>query len=101
MEQEISRLRRLNIGAGILHTVSFLAILLLSNNFSLPVNATYLTDAQSDARYVPRGAGSTNVRWDAAKGFQFYAPETGKWHTLVAVLVGGVPMPMLAPEGDA
>jgi hypothetical protein len=52
MEQEISRLRRLNIGAGILHLVSFVAILLLSNNFSLPVQATYLTDAPGLGKFT-------------------------------------------------
>ena len=45
MDKAIAQLRRLNIAAGVLHLVSFVAILLLSNNFSLPVQATYLTDA--------------------------------------------------------
>lgn len=45
MEQSFLRLRKLNISAGVLHFVSFMAILLLANDASLPVRATYLTEA--------------------------------------------------------
>jgi hypothetical protein len=45
MEQSFLRLRKLNISAGTLHFVSFMAILLLANDASLPVRATYLTEA--------------------------------------------------------
>jgi hypothetical protein len=44
-ELETAQLRKRNLIAGTLHSVSFIAILLLSNNASLPVTATYLTDA--------------------------------------------------------
>ena len=42
---ESAQLRKRNLIAGTLHSISFIAILLLSNNASLPVTATYLTDA--------------------------------------------------------
>ena len=43
MDPQIAKLRRLNIGAGCLHLVSFVAILLLANDAKLPVRAIYLT----------------------------------------------------------
>ena len=57
MDKGIAQLRRLNIAAGVLHLVSFVAILLLSNNFSLPVQATYLTDAPGRGKFT----GSINL----------------------------------------
>lgn len=51
MDQEITRLRRLNIGAGFLHLVSFVAVLALANGFSLPVVATYLTEAPGSGNF--------------------------------------------------
>ncbi len=45
MEAELKSLRKLNLRAGILHWLSFFAILLLANDASLPVNATYMTEA--------------------------------------------------------
>lgn len=45
MEQDTARLRRLNVMAGCLHLASLIAILLLANDASLPVRATYLTEA--------------------------------------------------------
>ena len=42
-EQTTSRLKRLNRNAGILHLVSGIAILALSNSFSLPVIGSYIT----------------------------------------------------------
>ena len=44
-ETETAQLRKRNLIAGTLHSLSFIAILLLSNSASLPVTATYLTDA--------------------------------------------------------
>ncbi len=38
-----AHLRTWNVVAGMLHLVSLIAILLLSNNFSLPVTATYMS----------------------------------------------------------
>ena len=51
MDQEINKLRRLNIGAGILHLVSLVAVLALATGFSLPVVATYLTEAPGSGNF--------------------------------------------------
>lgn len=51
MDPRHSALRRLNLIAGSLHLVSFIAILLLSNDASLPVTATYLTEAPGTGNF--------------------------------------------------
>ena len=51
MEPEIIKLRKLNLVAGFLHLASLAAILLLSNDASLPVNATYLTEAPGTGNF--------------------------------------------------
>ena len=51
MDPQFSKLRRLNVIAGCLHLVSFVAILVLSNDASLPVRATYLTDAPGTGNF--------------------------------------------------
>ena len=45
MRKEITAqsLRKINIYAGLLHTVQMLAVLFLSNDFKLPINATYMS----------------------------------------------------------
>ena len=45
MKKEITpvSLRKLNIYAGLLHLVQMLAVLFLSNDFKLPINATYMS----------------------------------------------------------
>ena len=52
MDLEIARLRRLNIIAGALHLLSLIGIVLLSNDASLPVTATYLTDAPGTGKFT-------------------------------------------------
>lgn len=52
MDLEIARLRKLNIIAGALHLLSLIGIILLSNDFSLPVTATYLTDAPGTGKFT-------------------------------------------------
>ena len=52
MNQRHSRLRTLNIPAGVLHLVSFVAILLLSTDVSLPVRATYLSEAPGTGNFA-------------------------------------------------
>ena len=42
-DQQIKPLRRWNLYAGFLHLFSMIAVLVLSNNFSLPVGAVYMT----------------------------------------------------------
>ena len=39
----MSGLRRINVIAGILHLVQMIVVLALSNDFALPVNATYMS----------------------------------------------------------
>ncbi len=51
MDPQFSKLRRLNVVAGCLHLASFIAILVLSNDASLPVRATYLTDAPGTGNF--------------------------------------------------
>lgn len=41
-KSEKDKLQKLNLGAGIFHFVSMLIVLAFANDFSLPVNATYL-----------------------------------------------------------
>lgn len=48
-DAQIKPLRKLNIFAGMLHLLSLIAILLLANNFSLPVTATYIVDKPGGA----------------------------------------------------
>ncbi len=45
MKKEITpnSLRKVNIYAGVLHFVQMIAVLLLSNDFTLPINATYMS----------------------------------------------------------
>ena len=45
MDTSLNKLRTLNRTAGFLHLASFIAIILLANDASLPVNATYMTEA--------------------------------------------------------
>lgn len=52
MDLEIARLQRLNIIAGALHLLSLIGIVLLSNDASLPVTATYLTDAPGTGKFT-------------------------------------------------
>jgi len=51
MDTSISKLRTLNRTAGLLHLASFIAIILLANDASLPVNATYLTEAPGTGNF--------------------------------------------------
>jgi len=51
MDPKILNLRKLNVIAGSLHLVSFIAILLLSNDTSLPVRATYLSEAPGTGNF--------------------------------------------------
>ncbi len=51
MDNTLQRLRKLNVIAGCMHLLSFLAILALSNDASLPVNAIYLTEAPGTGNF--------------------------------------------------
>jgi hypothetical protein len=51
MDEQLTKLRKLNLLAGCLHLVSFIAILALSNDAALPVRATYLTEAPGTGNF--------------------------------------------------
>ncbi|MFZ9355423.1 MAG: hypothetical protein ACO3BU_04235, partial [Ilumatobacteraceae bacterium] len=51
MEQRIAKLRRLNVFAGILHLASLIAILALATDVTLPVKATYLSEAPGTGNF--------------------------------------------------
>ena len=64
MDTEISKLRRLNLIAGLLHLASLIGIIALSNDASMPVRATYLTDAPTlDAFSDPVHLFNLNISW--------------------------------------
>ena len=48
-DRTLSRLRRYNLAMGMLHLVQGLAILVLSNDFALPVHATFMKGPPGDA----------------------------------------------------
>ena len=51
MDEGFLRLRRLNVVAGLLHLASLVAIVALANDASLPVRATYLTEAPGTGNF--------------------------------------------------
>ncbi|GIR36944.1 MAG: hypothetical protein CM15mP49_23290 [Actinomycetota bacterium] len=51
MSTDMQNLKKLNFRAGCLHLVSFVLILILSNDASLPVVATYLTEAPGTGNF--------------------------------------------------
>ena len=64
MDTEISKLRRLNLIAGLLHLASLIGIIALSNDAAMPVRATYLTDAPTlDAFSDPVHLFNLNISW--------------------------------------
>lgn len=67
MDPRFLRLRKLNVLAGILHTVSLVAILLLANDAALPVRATYMSDAPGTGSFAaPVDLFSTNIAFTVA-----------------------------------
>lgn len=65
-DKEINPLRKWNMSAGLLHFVSMLAVLALSNNFSLPVTATYMTGPPGSTFTNPILLFSNNVSYTIA-----------------------------------
>jgi hypothetical protein len=63
---KLQNLRKWNIAAGLLHLTSLVAVLLLSNNFSLPVTASYMTGPPGSALTDPTTLFSTNVSYTIA-----------------------------------
>ena len=52
MDNQFADLKRLNVRAGLLHLVSLVVIIILSNDTALPVNATYLRNAPGLGEYT-------------------------------------------------
>ena len=65
-DQEIKPLKTWNISAGLLHLVSLIAVLALSNQFSLPVTATYMTGPPGSTFTNPILLFSNNVSYTIA-----------------------------------
>lgn len=65
-DKQIKPLRTWNIYAGLLHLASLIAVLALSNSFSLPVTATYMTGPPGSTFTNPILLFSTNVSYTVA-----------------------------------
>lgn len=63
---QIIRLRKWNIAAGLLHLASMIAVLALSDDFSLPVTATYMTGPPGTTFTNPVLLFSNNVSYTIA-----------------------------------
>mgnify|MGYP000863772287 CR=1 FL=1 len=68
-DEQIKSLRKWNVFAGLLHLLSLIAVLALSNNFSLPVTATYMTGPPGSTFTNPILLFSTNVSYTIALFF--------------------------------
>lgn len=79
-DSQIKPLRNWNIAAGFLHLISLFAVVLLSNNFSLPVTATYMTGPPGSTFTNPILLFSNNVSYTIALFFGLSA----FFHFLVA-----------------
>lgn len=65
-DAQIKPLRKWNISAGFLHLASLIAVVALSNNFSLPVTATYMTGPPGSSFTNPILLFSNNVSYTIA-----------------------------------
>lgn len=63
---DYKQLRKWNIGAGFLHLASLLGVVLLANNFALPVTATYMTGAPGTTNTGPITLFSVRVAYTIA-----------------------------------
>ena len=63
---QLKPIRKWNISAGLLHLTSLVAVIALSNNFSLPVTATYMTGPPGSTFTQPIHLFSTNVSYTIA-----------------------------------
>ena len=85
MEQRIAKLRTLNVFAGLLHLASFITILALATKVTLPVRATYLSDAPGTGNFGdPVELFSLNISWMVAA----FMALSAFFHFLVASPVG-------------
>lgn len=67
--EQINPLKKWNLSAGFLHLASMIAVLVLSNNFSLPVTATYMTGPPGSSVTAPILLLSNNVSYTIALFF--------------------------------
>lgn len=65
-DAQIKPLRKWNISAGFLHLISLVAVVALSNSFSLPVTATYMTGPPGSTFTNPILLFSNNVSYTIA-----------------------------------
>lgn len=82
----IAKLRRSNLIAGVFHTVQFVAVALLSNDFALPVTATYMAGPPGSAFADPVTLFSLPLGFAVAGFFALSAiahfiVATGKFNT--------------------
>ncbi len=68
-DAQIKPLRTWNIAAGLVHLASLIAVVTLSNNFSLPVTATYMTGPPGSTFTNPVLLFSNNVSYTIALFF--------------------------------
>mgnify|MGYP000928764710 CR=1 FL=1 len=83
-DAEIKPLRKWNLSAGFLHLISLIAVVVLSNNFSLPVTATYMTGPPGTSFTNPIELFSNNVSYTIALFFGlsalFHFLVASKWY---------------------
>lgn len=79
-DAQIKPLRKWNIVAGFVHLASMIAVLALSNNFSLPVTATYMTGPPGSSFSDPTLLFNSNVSYTVA----LFLGLSALFHFLVA-----------------
>jgi len=85
MDTRFQKLRRLNVLAGLLHLASLIAILALSTDVSLPVRATYLSEAPGTGNFSdPIDLFSLNISYMVAA----FMALSAFFHFLVASPAG-------------
>ena len=85
MSPTVPGLRKLNVFAGVLHLVSFVAILVLSTDVTLPIRATYLSEAPGTGSFSdPVTLFDLNISWMVAA----FMALSAFFHFLVASPVG-------------
>jgi hypothetical protein len=85
MDPRMQRLRKLNTFAGLLHLASLIAILALSTEVTLPVRATYLSEAPGTGNFAaPVDLLNLNISWMVAA----FMALSAFFHFLVASPVG-------------
>jgi len=77
---QIQPLKKWNLYAGFMHLTSLIAVLLLSNDFSLPVTATYMTGPPGSTFTTPVLLFSNNVSYTIA----LFLGLSAAFHFLVA-----------------